>query len=94
MTPSPIKVLLADDHTMFREGLAATLASEGDVEMVGQSPNDEHALAMARAQQPDVVIMQVESSLERARELVSEMLALSPAPKVIVCTMTAVQKAP
>jgi DNA-binding NarL/FixJ family response regulator len=87
-TPSPIKVLLADDHTMFREGLAAILASRGGVEVVGQSPNDERALAIARAEKPDVVVMQVETSLEWARKAVSEMLALSPQPRVIICTMT------
>jgi two-component system, NarL family, response regulator len=66
-TPSPIGVLLADDHTMFREGLAAILASEGGVEVVGQSTNDERAAAMARAKRPDAIVMQVETPLERAR---------------------------
>lgn len=87
-TPSPIRVLLADDHTMFREGLAAVLASQGGVEVIGQSTNDERAAAMARAKKPDAVVMQVETALERAREAVSEMLALSPPPRVVICTMT------
>jgi DNA-binding NarL/FixJ family response regulator len=87
-TPHPIRVLIADDLTMFREGLAAILASQGGVGVVGQSPNDERAVAMARAKKPDVVIMEVETSLDRAREAVSEMRSLSPAPKVIICTMT------
>ena len=87
-TPALIKVLLADDHTMFREGLAAILASQGGVEVVGESPNDERAVAMARAKKPDVVVMEVETSLELARKAVSEMLALSPQPRVIICTMT------
>jgi DNA-binding NarL/FixJ family response regulator len=87
-TASPIKVLLADDHTMFREGLAAILVSRGGVEVVGQSINDERAAAMARAKKPDAVIMQVESPLEKATEAVSEMLALSPPPRVVICTMT------
>jgi DNA-binding NarL/FixJ family response regulator len=87
-TPPPIRVLLADDHTMFREGLAAILTSQGSVEVIGQSPNDERAAAMARAKKPDAVIMQVETSLERARETVSVMLALSPQPRIVICTMT------
>jgi len=86
--PYPIKVLLADDHTMFREGLAAILASKGDVEVVGQSPNEERAVAMARARKPDAVIMEMETSLEQTREAASEILALRRAPKVIICTMT------
>ena len=87
-SPSPIRVLLADDHTMFREGLAAILASQGGVEVIGQSTNDGRAAAMARAKKPDAVVMQVEKPLERAREAVSEMLALSPPPRVVICTMT------
>ncbi|HET7269747.1 MAG TPA: hypothetical protein VFI90_01555 [Rubrobacter sp.] len=36
----PIKVLLADDHTMFREGLASVLANYGGMKIVGQADND------------------------------------------------------
>ena len=58
-TNAPIRVLLADDHTMFRQGLAGILASYGGMEVVAEVPNDGEALQVARDLFPDVVIMQV-----------------------------------
>jgi DNA-binding NarL/FixJ family response regulator len=58
-TNEPIKVLLADDHTMFRQGLAAILASYGGMDVLAEVPNDADALQLARDLSPDVVIMQV-----------------------------------
>ena len=46
-TDDPIRVLLADDHTMFREGLAGLLASYGGMEVLGSTPNGEEAVALA-----------------------------------------------
>ena len=43
----PIKVVLADDRTLFRQGLAGLLASHGGIEMVGQTENDQEAIALA-----------------------------------------------
>jgi DNA-binding NarL/FixJ family response regulator len=53
----PIKVVLADDRTLFRQGLAGLLASYGGIELVGQTQNDQEAIALAREQHPNVVIM-------------------------------------
>ena len=65
-TNEPIKVLLADDHTMFRQGLADILASYGGMEVVAEVPNDADALELARDLEPDVVIMQVQLPFQRA----------------------------
>ena len=62
----PIRVLLADDHTMFRQGLAGILASYGGMEVVAEVPNDADALQLARELSPDVVIMQVQLPFSRA----------------------------
>ena len=67
-TNEPIKVLLADDHTMFRQGLADILASYGGMEVVAEVPNDADALELARDLEPDVVIMQVQLPFQRAKE--------------------------
>jgi DNA-binding NarL/FixJ family response regulator len=82
-----ISVLLADDHTMFRQGLATILASYGGVEVVGEVPNDEEALRLVGELNPDVVIMQVQMPFERAKESLGRMRALPHPPKVIVVTM-------
>jgi DNA-binding NarL/FixJ family response regulator len=83
----PIKVLLADDHTMFREGLAGLLASYGGMEVVGSTPNGDEAVALAERTTPDVVLMQVQLPFEKARTFLTRMRAISPPPKVIIVTM-------
>ena len=61
----PIRVLLADDHTMFREGLASILASYGGLAVVAEVPNDAEALRLVGELSPDVVIMQVQMPFQR-----------------------------
>ena len=83
----PIRVLLADDHTMFRQGLAGVLSSYGGMEVVAEVPNDAEALRLAREKKPDVVVMQVQMPFERAKESLRQMRSASPSPKVVVVTM-------
>jgi DNA-binding NarL/FixJ family response regulator len=80
-------VLLADDHTMFREGMAKLLTSYGGLEVVGETTNDEGAVALAREKRPDVVIMQVQMPFEKARLSLDRMREVEPPPKVIIVTM-------
>ena len=84
---TPIRVLLADDHTMFRQGLAGILASYGGMEVVAEAPNDAEVLEMARELSPDVVIMQVQMPFERAVETLKAMRTFPHPPKVIIVTM-------
>jgi DNA-binding NarL/FixJ family response regulator len=84
----PIKVLLADNHTMFREGIARVLADYGGIEVVGQTDNDEGAVELVRLTKPDVILMQVQMPIPRARENFLRMREVSdPAPKVVIVTM-------
>ena len=84
---SPIRVLLADDHTMFRQGLAGILASYGAIEVVAEVPNDADALRLARELAPDVVVMQVQMPFERARQTLEAMRSFPEPPKVVIVTM-------
>ena len=84
---SPIRVLLADDHTLFRRGIAGLLSSYGSLQIVGEVPNDQQALTLAQHQKPDVVIMQVQMPFERAKESLLRMREISPPPKVVIVTM-------
>jgi DNA-binding NarL/FixJ family response regulator len=61
-----IRALLADDHTMFRQGLATLLASYEGVEVVAETTNDEGTVTLAQENKPDVVIMEVQMPPERA----------------------------
>ena len=83
----PIRVLLADDHTMFREGLAGILASNAGMEVVAEVSNDGEALRLARDLEPDVVIMQVQMPFERALETLEAMRSFPDPPKMVIVTM-------
>jgi len=80
-------VLLADDHTMFREGMAKLLTDYGGLEVVGETANDDGALALARETRPDVVIMEARMPFEEAAGFLDEMRRVEPRPKVIIVTM-------
>ena len=68
-----IRVLLTDDHTLFRQGIRTLLAAEPDIEVVGEAASASEAVTMARALRPDVVLMDVGmpglSSFEATRQI-------------------------
>lgn len=80
-------MLLADDHTMFRQSLAIALDSRDGIEVVAWVPNDAEVPELARELRPDVVVMEVREPLEEVKEALDEMRAISPSPKVIIATM-------
>lgn len=83
----PARILLGDDHTMFRQGLASLLDSYEDIEVIGSVPNGPEVISLAEQRRPDMVIMQIETPLAKAKENLSRLLALSPRPKVLIVTM-------
>ncbi len=83
----PISVLLADDHVLFREGLASLLRARG-LEVVGGATDGEEAVAFAREIMPDLVLMDVRmqkvGGLEATRRIKAEM----PDVRVVMLTMS------
>ena len=71
-----IRILLTDDHTLFRQGIRTLLAAENDMEVVGEAGNASEAVAAARQTRPDVVLMDIGmagmSSFEAARQIRKE----------------------
>jgi NarL family two-component system response regulator LiaR len=57
MTTLPIRVLLTDDHAIVRKGVRALLATEADIQVVGEAASGAEAVAQAEALRPDVVLM-------------------------------------
>ncbi len=74
-----ITVLLADDHTVVRQGLRSLLLAEPDIEVVGEAENGRQAVQMAMQLTPDVVIMDIAmpelNGLEATRQIISERIA-------------------
>jgi len=82
-----IRLLVADDHALFREGLQALLAAIPDIEMVGQATNGEEAVALAREVQPDVALMDINMPGLNGIEATRQILRANPAVGVIMVTM-------
>ena len=80
-----IKVLLVDDHAMFREGLARMLATEADLEVVGEVSSVKEALS--RLNTPtDVVLLDVDLGGERALEFVERAKAVPFQGRILIVT--------
>jgi DNA-binding NarL/FixJ family response regulator len=82
-----IRVLIADDHTLFREGLRALLASIVDVEVIGEAASGKEALRLAVEHQPDVILMDIQMPDVTGIEATRQILRASPHIGIIVLTM-------
>ena len=82
-----IRVHLADDHTMFREGLETILSSREDVEIVGTSTTGEEASALVQQSRPDIVITQLDMQIKTAEEILQGIKRASPESRIVVLTM-------
>ena len=87
MKDRAIKILLVDDHTMFRQGLKEMLSTDEEMLVVGEAEDGSGAVALAARENPDVVILDVEMPGLSAAETLEALLALSPAPRVLVVSM-------
>lgn len=87
MSVEPIRVFIADDHTLFRDGLRALFASIEDVELVGEAADGREAVQGAQEQQPDVVLMDIQMPELNGVEATRRIVATSPHIGVIVVTM-------
>jgi signal transduction histidine kinase/CheY-like chemotaxis protein len=82
-----IRVLLADDHDMVRQGLASILSDESDIELVGEASDGQEAVHLAVRTQPDVVVMDVAMPRLGGIEATRRILAVLPQVRVIGLSM-------
>lgn len=83
-----LRILLVDDHVLFRKGVAALLASRRDMEVVGEAGDGLEALARARDTMPDVILMDVNMPRCSGLEAVSLIKAEMPHVKIIMLTVS------
>ena len=83
----PIRVLIVDDHPLFRDGLAGLLAAAPDIELTGTAATGTEAVEIARKTQPDVVVMDLRMPGLNGIEATRRIVADSPHTAVVVLTM-------
>jgi len=81
-----IKILIADDHPVVREGLSAMLSEEQDIQVVGEAENGAEAVDKARELQPDIVLMDLRMPEVDGVEAMRQIGAVNPDIKFIVLT--------
>ena len=84
-----IKVLLADDHTIVREGLRALLSKADDVEIVGEADDGRKAVELAESLKPDVVVMDLAMPNLNGVDAAERIRRALPKTKVVVLSMHA-----
>jgi CheY-like chemotaxis protein len=87
--PSVLRVLLVDDHKVMREGLAALIAEQKDMEIVGQAGDGREAVERARQLEPDVIIMDVAMPVMAGDEATRQIKAELPQTRIIALSMFA-----
>lgn len=83
----PIRVLVADDHALYREGVRKMLSAASDIEIVGEAVSGDDAIAQALALQPDVILMDLKMPGRNGIEATRRILYASPRIGVLVLTM-------
>jgi DNA-binding NarL/FixJ family response regulator len=82
-----VRVLIADDHPLFREGMRGRLDRAGGVEVVGEAASGDEAVEMARGLEPDVVLMDIKMPGLNGIEATREILRANPRVGVLMLTM-------
>ena len=86
MSKSPIRVLITDDHSIVRKGIRALLATESDIEVVGEAGDGAEAAAQAQALHPDVILMDLVMPKVDGIEATRRILAQQPGMRILVLT--------
>ena len=84
----PLRVLIADDHPLFRHGIAALLQASPEFEVVGEATTGEEAIALAEQLQPDVILMDIRMPGINGIEATRGILHTSPHIRVLMVTMS------
>jgi DNA-binding NarL/FixJ family response regulator len=82
-----IRILIADDHPLFRDGLRGLLESVAETQVVGEATNGDEAVELARVLQPDVVLMDIKMPGMNGIEATRAIVDTSPHVGVLVITM-------
>ncbi|MCL6547302.1 MAG: response regulator transcription factor [Alicyclobacillus sp.] len=83
-----IRVLVVDDHALFRQGVAAILSKTQDMEVLGEAENGKVAVELCRRQQPDVVLMDINMPVCDGLEATRQIKREHPQVKILILTVS------
>lgn len=84
----PIRVLIADDHPLFRDGVAHSLSGKANITVIAQAESSEEALRLARELLPDVILLDITMPERGGLAIASEIAVACPATKIIMLTVS------
>jgi len=84
-----IRILIADDHPIVREGLVAILGLETDLKVVGQARDGEEACQLYNKLSPDILILDLRMPKKDGLQVVTELMSQRPRPRIIVLSNSA-----
>lgn len=81
-----IRLVLADDHPIYRDGLVRSLADAGGIDIVGVARDGEEAVLVAAREKPDVVLLDISMPKGGGIGALTQIMAMDPAPRVAMLT--------
>jgi DNA-binding NarL/FixJ family response regulator len=87
VAPKAIRVLIADDHPILRDGLSRLLAAEGGFDVVGHAADGSEAVSLARTLDPDVVLLDLAMPRTTGLDALRELSASPEGPRVLILTV-------
>ncbi|HEY5982269.1 MAG TPA: response regulator transcription factor [Anaerolineales bacterium] len=88
MATDPIRVIVADDHPLFREGVVHSLTNKTGITVVGQAASGEQALRLTRELLPDVLLLDIAMPGQGGLTTVGQISLACPATKVVMLTVS------
>src|ERR1700757_1242208 len=86
---SPIRIVIADDHPIFRDGLRRLLESEGDMKVIGEACDGNEAVKLATEMKPDILLLDLAMPHRTGLEALKDMSSNTAAGAVRIILLTA-----